>query len=313
MSVSFNSSYTKIAVRIIILITLFIPLNSHASPKLKVAASFYPLAHFAEMAGGQNVDVTNIMPPGSEPHEFEPTPGDMRKIYRSEIFLFNGLGLDPWAERLEPDLSRQGTTIIKMSRFFSSGTQTVQESGKHDNDNRHGDFDPHIWLDPLLAAKEVEIIRDVLISIDPDHENAYMVNSSAYIKLLYKLHQDYEKGLTSCRMRDIIVAHDAFSHLGRRYNLTVHSITGISPEEEPSPRKMVALAKLAMKLKINHIFFEQLTSSKLAETIAGEVEAETLVLNPLGGLTPKDISRGRTYISVMEDNLKNLRIAMECK
>jgi zinc transport system substrate-binding protein len=313
MSIIFNSSYIFFVLRVIILILLLIPDLTLASSKLKVAASFYPLAHFAEKAGGQNVEVTNIMPPGSEPHEFEPTPGDMRKVYRSDVFLFNGLGLDAWAERLESDLSRQGTTIIKMAGVFSTDTQMVHEGEKHENDKGHGNFDPHIWLDPLLAAKQVEVIRDAFTAVDPEHKNTYMKNSSAYIKLLYQLHKDYEKGLSSCRMRNIIVAHDAFSHLARRYNFTTHSITGISPEEEPSARKMAALSNLAMKLKITHIFFEQLTSPKLSETIASEVGAKTLVLNPLGGLTREDISRDRTYISVMEDNLKNLRIAMDCK
>ena len=98
-----------------------------------------------------------------------------------------------------------------------------------------------------------------------------------------------------------------------RYNIKVYSITGISPEEEPSLRKMVELSKLALKKNIKYIFFEQLASPKPAETIAQEVGAKTLILNPLGGLTKEDIREGKTYISVMEENLQNLRIALECE
>ena len=101
--------------------------------------------------------------------------------------------------------------------------------------------------------------------------------------------------------------------MAARYSLNVHAITGISPEEEPSPRKMVELARLARRMNIKYIFFEELLTPRLAETIAGEVGAETLTLNPLGGLTMNKINEGGTYISVMEDNLKNLRIAMECQ
>lgn len=282
---------------------LSIPALSPASDKLKVAASIYPLAHFAGQAAGGFAEITNVMPPGSEPHEYEPTPRDIREIYESDLFLFNGAGLDSWAQRLTPELEKRKTIVIEMVKhpsFISAA------------DKEKIDSDPHIWLDPLMAIKEVEIIRDTLISADPAHETEYRTNSAAYIRDLNKLHEKYAEGLKSCNMRDIIVTHDAYGYLSSRYNLTTHAITGISPEEEPSPKKMVGLAKLSIKKNIRYIFFEQLVSPKLAETIAREVGAETLVLNPIGGLTREDIEKGRTYISVMEDNLVNLRKAMEC-
>lgn len=269
---------------------------SGASEKIKVAASFYPLAHFAGQVGGENADVVNIMPAGAEPHEFEPTPRDIRKIYDSDIFLFHGAGLDPWAERVRIDLKKKGTSVLEMAEHISS----IQS-------------DPHIWLDPLLAIKEVEAIRDVFIDFDAVHTEAYRETSGSYINQLNELHERFVSGLKDCAARDIIVSHNAFNYMAARYSLNVHAITGISPEEEPSLRKMVELARLARRMNIKYIFFEELLTPRLAETIAGEVGAETLTLNPLGGLTMNKINEGGTYISVMEDNLKNLRIAMECQ
>jgi len=292
-----------IFITVLILSYLSDPAVSLASDKLKVAASLYPLAHFAGQVAGEFAEITSVMPPGSEPHEYEPTARDIRKIYESNVFLFNGAGLDSWAERLKPELEKRKTRVIEMAKHFSSTTVTDKAANK---------IDPHIWLDPLMAIKEVEIIRDILISADPDHETEYRTKSAAYINDLNDLHKKYREGLKSCKMRDIIVSHNAFGYLSSRYNITAHAITGISPEEEPSPRKMVELSKLAMIKNIRYIFFEQLSTPKLAETIAGEVGAETLVLNPLGGLTKEDMEQGRTYISVMEDNLANLRKAMEC-
>jgi zinc transport system substrate-binding protein len=292
-----NPISVKYAALIIFTLLFIFSLSiSGASEKIKVAASFYPLAHFAEHVGGEHADVMNIMPPGAEPHEFEPTPKDIRKIYESDIFLFHGAGLDPWAERVRNDLKRKGTYVLEMAEHISS----VQS-------------DPHIWLDPLLAIKEVEVIRDSFIEVDAVHMEAYREKSGSYIHKLNELHERFVSGLKDCATRDIIVSHNAFNYMAARYSLNVHAITGISPEEEPSPRKMVELARLAGRMNIKYIFFEELLTPRLAETLAGEVGAETLVLNPLGGLTMNKINEGGTYISVMEDNLGNLRIAMECQ
>lgn len=274
--------------------------------KITIAASFYPLAHFAEQISGDYADVKNIMPPGAEPHEFEPTPRDIQKIYSSDIFLFHGAGLDPWAERIRSDLKKQGTTVLEMAEHIS-----VAHSDPKFNGN--GYSDPHTWLDPLFAIREVEAIRDVLIDTDADNKAIYNRNSQSYIRKLRGLHEKFVSGLKNCSRQNIIVSHNAFSYMADRYGLTIHAITGISPEEEPSARKMVELVKLARKTNIKFIFFEELLSPRLAETIADEAGAKTLVLNPLGGLTPKNISEGRTYISVMEDNLRNLRMALECE
>ena len=300
----------KRVVLITVIISSFLAGNVlSASAKVKVAAAFYPLAHFAEQVAGKYADVAVIMPPGTEPHEYEPTPREIKKVYEARIFLFNGAGIDPWAERLQNDLLKKGTAVIEMIKHFSSDELSASKSV---HDNSRGLTDPHIWLDPLLAIKEVEIIRDTFIKADPSHERRYRDNSAAYIHELKGLHGRYTDGLKSCRIREIIVSHNAFGYLSARYDLNIHAITGISPEEDPSPRKMTVLSKLALQKNITHIFFEPLGSPKPAKTIAMEVGAETLPLNPLGGLTAKDIRDGRTYVSVMEDNLHNLRTAMGC-
>ncbi|MEN8262591.1 MAG: zinc ABC transporter substrate-binding protein [Nitrospirota bacterium] len=293
---------------LIFIISLLTINNSFAATKgkIKITASFYPLAHFAEQVGSDYADVTNIMPPGAEPHEFEPTPRDIKKVYTSDIFLFHGAGIDPWAERIWPDLKKQGTAVLKMAEHIS-----ITHSDPKFNGNRYSD--PHTWLDPLLAIREVEAIRDALIYTDADNKEIYNRNSQSYIRKLSGLHEKFVSGLKDCSRQNIIVSHNAFSYMADRYGLTIHSITGISPEEEPSARKMIELVKLARKMNIKFIFFEELLSPRLAETIADEAGAKTLVLNPLGGLTSKNIDEGRTYISVMEDNLRNLRIALECR
>jgi zinc transport system substrate-binding protein len=291
----------------VMLLILFFQKKTESSEKLKVVATIYPLAHFAEQVGGRYVEVTNIMPYGVEPHEYEPTPGDIREIYESRIFLINGAGLDMWAKVMLGELRKEGVITVEIAQQLDS----LREAGIEGPLDR-GKNDPHFWLDPLLAIKEVEILRDVFIRTDPGRADTYRENSDAYTKKLSRLHMKYREGLATCELRDIIVTHDAFNYLARRYNFHPHSISGLSPETEPTPRKMVELTKIAREKRIQFIFFEVLVSPRMAGTIAREVGAEVLVLHPLGGLRGEESREGKTYISIMEENLQNLRRALSC-
>ena len=267
-----------------------------------VAASFYPLAHFAEQVGGDRVEVINITPLSVDPHEYEPTARDMIKMQTARIFIFNGSGLDPWAERVQGELKSRGGLILNMAEHFD----LLRE-------NRGVKYDPHIWLDPLSAIKEVELVRDMLIMANPEDEDYYRRNSVAYIKEILMLHNRYSDGLESCENRNIIVSHDAFGYMARRYGFDLYPVSGLSPEEEPSPRKMAEITDLAREKKINYIFTEVLVNPKIAQTIAYEIGAEILVLNPVSGLTYNDARAGKDYISLMDENLAHLRMAMSCK
>ncbi len=265
------------------------------SATIKITASFYPLAEFARQVGGDRVEVINITPAGVEPHDFGPTPKDVATLFLSKVFIFNGAGFDPWAEKLKPDLEQKGVTVVNMSKYFD-----VMD-------------DPHIWLDPVLAKKEVEVIKDALVRVDPSNNSEYTNNAARYVEQLSILDDKYKNGLASCEIRDAVASHAAFGYLAKRYNINVISIAGISPEKEPSPKRMAEIAQLAKQKNIKHIFFETLVNPKLSETIAREIGAKTLVFNPLEGLTNKEISAEKNYISVMEKNLENLRVALICK
>lgn len=274
------------------------------SEPIKIAVSFYPLAEFAQNVGGEKVSVVNIVPSGVEPHDFEPTPQDIAKVYSSQIFVYNGSGFDPWAEKIAPELEKRGVSIVNMTKQFNLLEGTNEHAEK---------FDPHIWLDPVLAKKEVEIIRDMLKSVDPENAAVYDMNAGQYIKKLSGLDEKYKSGLGSCEIRDAVASHAAFGYLSKRYNLNVVNIAGLSPEEEPSPKKIAEIAKFVRSKNIKYIFFETLVSPKIAETIAREAGAETLVFNPIEGLTEGDLASGKNYISLMEENLVNLRKALLCQ
>jgi len=272
--------------------------------KIAVVGTFYPLAHFAQQVGGNLVTVANITPAGAEPHDYEPTPQDIAGAYRAKVFIMNGGGVDTWAERIAPDLKAKGVQVVDMQDTIvlsaaPSGSETT--------------LDPHIWLDPVLSEREVGLIRDAFVKADPPNAAVYATNAASYISRLQALDGEYQAGLASCRIKDIVTSHAAFGYMAKRYGLTQIAIAGLSPDAEPSAQQMATIAQLAKKDNVKYIFFESLVSPKLAQTIATEVGAQTIAFNPLEGLTDEQISSGETYITVMQDNLDKLRLALECK
>lgn len=277
---------------------------------LAVSASFYPVAEFARHVGGDLVTVTTVTPATVEPHDYEPTAQQVASLYRSHVFLYNGGGVDAWATRLAPQLADAGVSVAQLS----DAVQVLPLSS--DEEESPADvpaFDPHIWLAPALAEREVNMIRDAFSAADPAHADAYAANASAYVSDLATLDQEYAHGLASCTSRTVVTAHAAFAYLAAQYHFDVVAISGISPEEEPSAGRLAEIAALAHEKNIQYIYFETLVSPKLSETIANEVGAQTLVFNPLEGLTQEEIDAGADYLSVMRTNLANLETGMLCQ
>lgn len=266
-----------------------------------VVASFYPLYEFARQVAGDRAEVVFLVPTGVEPHDWEPSPQDVARLRQAAAFVYNGAGLEPWAETLVKALGDPGPVLVNAT----AGVALLPAEGPGP--------DPHAWLDPVLAQAQVEAIRAGLAKADPDNAERYAGNARAYRERLAALHAAFERGLGWCARREIVVSHAAFAYLARRYGLTMVPVTGLAPEAEPSPAHLAALVRFARRHKVEYIFFETLVSPKLAETLAREVGARTLVLNPIEGLMPEEASAGKDYVALMEQNLENLRTALACR
>lgn len=277
--------------------------------KTRIIATFYPLAEFSRMAGGDAVEVSSIVPSGIEPHEYEPTPRDLISIERADIFVMNGAGMDPWAERLAPALREKGVIVIDASRSVSL---LAAEEHEGEGAGDQGAYDPHFWLDPVFSAGIVGSIRNALSEKDPARAEAHESSTAEALSELAALEAEYRSTLSSCLRDEVITSHNAFAYLSRRYGFSVHPISGISPETEPSAGRMAELVDLAKKENIRYIFFETLVSPKVSETLAREIGADTLVFDPIEGLSAEDIAAGKDYFSVMRENLANLSKALEC-
>lgn len=271
--------------------------------KISVVVTLYPWQYLVERIGGDYVSVTNIVPVGAEPHDFSPLPQDLMAVYDSDIFIMNGAGIEPWAETLTPaDYTAPHHRTLEMTADVHL---LAAELGN--------EFDPHIWLDPVIMQTKAETLRDTLNELDPKHAIDYERNTNAVIADLAALDDNYNAGLSQCTEDTIIVTHDAFTYVGKRYGIALHPILGMNPHATPSARTLTELADLAKTKTIDTIFFETLVSPDVAETLANEIGAQTLVLNPLEGLTAEQAAAEDNYISIMQNNLKNLQIALHCQ
>ena len=254
------------------------------------------------------------MPPGVEPHDWEPSPRDLAEVQKARLFVYNGGGFEQMADRLLREIAGKGPLAVNTT----DGIPLLDVTGGHDHGHakdKEKDHakDPHVWLDPVLAQRQVGAIAAGLVQVDGAGRAAYEANAAAYTASLAGLHEAFAAGLKDCARRDVVTSHAAFAYLARRYRLNQVPVMGLAPEAEPNPRDLARLVRFARAKKVKYIFFETLVSPKLAETLAREVGAKTLVLDPVEGISKEDAPAGKGYIDLMRGNLENLRTALECR
>ncbi len=275
-----------------------------SSGKLEVTTSFYPLYFFAKEIGGEFVHVTNITPSGAEPHDYEPSTSDIAQIEKSKLLILNGRGFESWGGKIKDILKDKGETGILE---VTEGLAILQSE-----DMKPLVTDPHIWLDPVIAKDEANRIASVFYQVDPPRAVQYQVNLQKLQMELDQLDTEFKTSLSNCKQKSIVTSHSAFGYLAKQYGLKQISISGLSPDAEPSPKDLARVSDFVKKNNIKYIFFETLVSPRLADTIAKETGAKSLIFNPLEGLTPEEQRQGKDYFSVMRENLQNLKIALEC-
>lgn len=280
--------------------------------RLRVLTSFYPMYDFACKIGGDCIDVTNMVPSGTEPHDWEPSTNDLKNLEKADVFIYNGADMEPWADDLL--VSRSDTLrVVEASENVELRTTDGEHEHAHeheDADHHHGDFDPHVWLDPENAKIEMEAIRDALCAADPEHSTVFQSNYEKYAAELDALDAEFREKLAPLPNRTIVVAHEAFGYLCDAYGLTQVGIEGLSPDSEPDPGRMAEVIDFVREHSISTIFFEELVSPKVAEAIASETGAQAKMLSPLEGLSDEQTAAGADYFSVMHDNLAALMEAL---
>lgn len=290
--------------------------------KLKVYASFYPMYDFAANIGGEQAEIQLMVPPGVEAHDWEPTAKLMAEMEKADIFIYNGLEMEPWVEKLLAAISNDKLVVVEASSGIAPlKAEEHEEDHDHeddedhehedeDEDHHHGENDPHVWLSPIHAMKQAENIKNAFVQADSANQDYYEENYQDFAEKLRGLDEKFMEELGNLKRNEIVTAHAAFGYLADRYGLEQVAIRGLSPQEEPSAARMAEITKFAREHDVKYIFFETLTSPKLAEVLAREVGAQTAVLNPIEGLSQEELSAGKNYITIMEDNLTALKKAL---
>lgn len=259
--------------------------SAHPS-RNNVVAAFYPLAYAAEQVGGQNVHVTNMTPAGAEPHDLELSPADVAAVKNAGLVLLMGHGFQPQLERAARSASGESLSLLD--------TPGIDRRGN----------DPHVWLDPLRYAMLIRVIGNALHA-EPAADRL--------VARLHALDRRYRTGLAHCARREIVTSHAAFGYLAQRYGLRQVSVEGLSPEAEPAPHELARVIARARASGATTVFAEPLASSRVARTVSRETGTTVTVLDPLEGLTPRALTRGADYFTVMRANLAALRRGLGCR
>jgi len=293
-------------------IFLFFSLQLHAvaAEKITIVTSIFPLYDFASQVGGDLVDVKIMLPPGVEAHGFSPTPHDIIAVQRADIFLYTSDYLEPWAGAVVAALGKRIGMVVEVGKEIISG-----ETGHTDHDDHHRGPDPHIWLNPMLAMEMVKVITSALSEVDPANSAVYRGNSKAYLSKLALFDRQTARDLHNCRSHTIISGgHFAFGSFARRYSLeAVSPFKGFSPDAQPSPKAIGRLVKTVRATGSNVIFHEELIQPKVARIIAEETGARLLLLHGIHNVSKSELLRGETYLSLMQENVRNLRVGLQCQ
>ncbi|HEV2087917.1 MAG TPA: metal ABC transporter substrate-binding protein [Cryptosporangiaceae bacterium] len=283
-----------------------VPAGSSPGGRLDVVAAFYPLQFVTEQVGGDRVAVRNLVPPGTEPHDLELSPRQVAELGSADQVVYLK-GFQPALDDAVADQAADKALDVAAVQPLATGYVPIEAGELHQDEKG---TDPHVWLDPIRLAAIADTVAARLAALDQPHAARYTANATALRTRLTSLDAQFAKALADCAQRTIVVSHNAFGYLAARYRLTQVPITGLTPEEEPSPARLAEVARYAKDHHVRVIFFETLVSPKVARTLADEVGATAKVLDPIEGL-----AEGSTgdYFSAMRANLATLRDALRCR
>ena len=286
---------------------------SPSAEPLKVVAAFYPLQYAAEQVGGAAVEVTNLTPPGAEPHDLELTPQDVALIGEADLVLYIP-GFQPALDEAiaQEAADRSVDVTTELPDLLKGHDHDHSDEGHSDEGHDHGDetgIDPHVWLNPINMGLIGGQIAERLAEIAPESTESFVSGSDALMSAMQLLDTEWASGTAECANRLLVVSHEAFGYLAAQYNFEQVGISGLSPDAEPSPAKVAEVIDIVKSDGVTTIYFETLVDPKIAEVVAAETGAQTATLDPLEGLT--DGASG-DYVSIMQANLASVQAGNGC-
>lgn len=297
--------------------------------RIKVVTTLFPQYDFANQVGKDAVEVKMLLKPGVESHTYEPAPSDIIEINKADIFLYTGDEMEPWVSKILDSLDSD-VMIIDLSKNItldkvgdhdhehedeeSDGDhlhEDESEEAEHEEDHVHS-YDPHIWTNPLNAKIMVEDIKTALSEVDKANKMTYENNAKDYLASLDQLDQDIREVVKQAKRDEVVFGgRFAFHYFFEEYGLDyVSAYDSCSSETEPSAKVIATIIDKVKEDQIPVIFYEEFANPKVAESIANATGAKTLLLHSCHNVSTDDYKNGATYLSLMYQNLENLKEAL---
>lgn len=316
-------------------------MDSRDSPE--VATSFTVLGDFATGVAGDVARVNTLVPTGQHGHGWSPNPKIQRDVLDSDLFVYVADGFQPWADDIVTNsntgdtgvsvvAAREGIDLLAIDSSHEHGHDhdhdhdqkhtTKEESDRHESHTHshtntpahaRGSTDPHFWLDPGRSKQAVETIREAFTTIDEDNAEAYAENAAAYTHRLDKLDEKFASALGQAPNDVVLVAgHNAFQYLGSRYGFEIEALTGISPDDQPTPKDIAHAQEIITTYDIGHILAPSLESNRAATQLVNQTDAkEFLPITSIAGMKKEWQEKNWGYIDLMETiNLPSLKRAL---
>jgi len=278
--------------------------------KPTVTVSTFSLYDITKHIAPNSVKIVNILPFGTDPHSFEPTPKLMAAIEKSALVIYSGAGLEPWIETIK--FKSRAVNVSKYVKLRELGDDEFEFHKHHDDKCAHNRLDPHYWLDFSNMKQAASIITTELIRVVPQNRELYIKNRDKYLSMLTKLDESYSKHLTNCRIDTVILNHNSIGYLAKKYHFHAESLSGLSPEANPTANDIKRVFQEIEADGVHTIFYEHFISNKLIQSIAKDANVEVETFQSLGNITADEAESNATYEEIMYLNLKKLSKALMC-
>ncbi len=285
--------------------------------------SFYPMYYFTKTLVGDKAEVINLMPPGADSHDFEPSADQIRKLVDADAFIYQGAGMEFWVDKVEDTLEKEGakTKFIEAAddiELLPAGAHHHHDEEDHDDDDHedhdhegheghdHGQYDPHLWLSLRKSSQMLDNIYEGLVEVDGKNQASYKENLDKAKTDLDKLDREFAEKIQASNLKYFIINHEAFQYMAQDYGLTQIGISGVGTEQDPSPALLGQLVDRAKENNINTIFYDASGSDKVSQVLAKEIGAKVLPLTTIHAPSKEDMDKGIDYLELMRQNLSNL-------
>ena len=283
--------------------------------KLNVVTTIFPAYDFAKQVGGDNVELTMLLKPGAESHTYEPTPQDIMKIQKCDVFIYVGGESDEWVRSILDSIDTSKIKVISMMDLVDHKVEEETVEGMQTEEKSDGEkeYDEHVWTSPVNAMQIVRGITKTMVSVDSKNKKQYENNRDAYLKQLEELDKQFKDVVKNAK-RDTLVfgSRFPFRYFVEQYGLKYYAaFPGCAAETEASAATIAFLIDKVKKEKIPVVFDMELSGSKFADTICETTGAKKLTLYACHNVSAQDFSSGVTYVSLMKRNVENLKVALQ--